>query len=56
MRMRELDSHKPGAGKGDLPRNCWSDEFRKNFDAIFGDKNKGANGARKFRRTKKVYK
>ena len=23
-----------GAGKGDLPRNCFSNSFKKNFDSI----------------------
>lgn len=25
-----------GAGKGDSPRNCFSEEFRNNYDRIFG--------------------
>lgn len=27
---------KHGAGKGDLPRNVWSDDFRQNYISIFG--------------------
>lgn len=26
-------------GKGDSPRNCFSQKFRDNYDAIFGNKN-----------------
>ena len=29
-----LDHH-AGPGKGSRPRNCWSREFRTNFDRIF---------------------
>jgi len=31
-----------GAGKGDSPRNCFSDRFKKNFDSInwSGEKDK----------------
>jgi hypothetical protein len=27
---------KVGAGKGDGPRNCWSNDFRRNYISIFG--------------------
>lgn len=55
-RMRELDSHVQGAGKGDLPRSCWSDDFRTNYDAInWTKKDLAANRSRKGKKTKKQY-
>lgn len=29
------DAKPSGAGKGDSPRNCFSDAYRDNYDAIF---------------------
>ena len=28
-------SSREGAGKGDAPRNCFSETYRKNYDTIF---------------------
>ena len=32
------DGTREGAGKGDTPRSCHSDLYRKNYDEIFGKK------------------
>lgn len=44
MRCRHEDAAKNhqemSAGKGDKPRNCFSKEFRSNYDEINWDKNK----------------
>jgi hypothetical protein len=35
-----------GGGKGDAPRNCYSNEYRKNYDEIFGERKINGKGGR----------
>ena len=45
------DTFTAGGGKGDSPRSCFSEEYRENYDKIFGKKKDRKGG-----RTRKVYK
>ena len=40
-----------GSGKGDAPRNCFSTEFRRNFEKIFHDTRRAVHQDPTFTRT-----
>ena len=41
--MNETSPNNNGAGKGDRPRNCFSKQFKDNYDLIDWSKNKRAS-------------
>tara|TARA_B100000959_G_scaffold264454_1_gene304981 strand:+ start:4578 stop:4976 length:399 start_codon:yes stop_codon:yes gene_type:complete len=50
---KKMKRRSESGGKGDAPRNCFSEEFRENYDKIFGKKKienrKGGKTIRKYK-------
>ncbi len=52
-RLKKMKKRNESGGKGDTPRNCFSEEFRENYDKIFGkrkvNKNRGGRTVKKYK-------